>query len=222
MKPFLLSIFLLLTTGSYSQDLKKVILRDCGKNISEIYQVRREDISIKEGLYQKFFCFITDTIKDYVINPDAQKQVIKEMGYYKNGKKDSLWTTYSYSNQLNEQGIYKEDIKIGIWEKVKKIANGYMHARYDYINNKPLDPYFQLFTNYPNYAVENEIQGVVRLTYELKKDCSIENIKVLNSVGGGCDEEAIRKTKRLYELMKVYNCKCEEKTKLDEVEFRLD
>ncbi len=60
------------------------------------------------------------------------------------------------------------------------------------------------------------------MTYELKKDCSIENIKVVNSVGGGCDEEAIRKTKKLYELKKAYNCKCEEKTKVDEVEFRLD
>ena len=118
MKPFLLSIFLSLATDSYSQDLKKVILRDCGKNISEIYQVRLEDISIKEGLYQKFFCFITDTIKDYVINPDAQKQVIKEMGYYKNGKKDRKKNIHLYRKKKRKDGHFVKN-KVDQFEREK-------------------------------------------------------------------------------------------------------
>lgn len=38
-----------------SQELNKVIIRNCGKNVSEVYQVKRENETIKEGLYQKFY-----------------------------------------------------------------------------------------------------------------------------------------------------------------------
>jgi hypothetical protein len=41
-------------------------------------------------------------------------------------------------------------------------------------------------------------------------------------VGGGCDEEAMRKIKRQYELKKAYNCKCEEKSTIEKVVFNLE
>ena len=157
-----------------SQELNKVIIRNCGKNVSEVFQVRRDNETIKEGLYQRFFCFITDTIHDFIMDTAIQKQVIKEMGYFKQGKKDSLWTSYSYSTRINEQGMYKEDIKVGVWKKMKKVGYGYLYEQFDYSNNIALEPEFLIITNYPNFAVENEIQGIVRLTYQLKKDCSIE------------------------------------------------
>lgn len=62
------------------------------------------------------------------------------MGYYKNGKKDSLWTTYSYSTRMNEQGMYKEDIKVGVWKKMKKVEYGYVYEHYDFSNNIALEP----------------------------------------------------------------------------------
>lgn len=223
MKKQTISGFLILfTLVLNSQELKKVILRKCGKNVSEVYQVRRDNETIKEGLYQRFFCFVTDGIQDYVLSPDEQKRLVKEMGYYKNGKKDSLWTTYSYSTRMNEQGMYKEDIKVGVWKKMKKVEYGYVYEHYDFSNSIALEPEIVIVINYPNYAIEKEIEGVVGLTFDLKKDCTVENLKVVNSVGGGCDEEAMRKIKRLYELKKAYNCKCEEKLMTDQLTFKLN
>ena len=49
------SVLILFTLVLNSQELNKVIIRNCGKNVSEVYQVKRENESIKEGLYQKFY-----------------------------------------------------------------------------------------------------------------------------------------------------------------------
>lgn len=45
---------------------------------------------------------------------------------------------------------------------------------------------------FPPAAREREIQGTVRLSFVVETDGSVSNITVVNSVGGGCDNEAIR------------------------------
>ena len=45
---------------------------------------------------------------------------------------------------------------------------------------------------FPPEAKEREIQGTVRLSFVVETDGSVSNIVVLNSVGGGCDNEAVR------------------------------
>jgi protein TonB len=45
---------------------------------------------------------------------------------------------------------------------------------------------------YPPIAREAGIQGTVYVNFVVEKDGSITNVKILRSVGGGCDEEAIR------------------------------
>ena len=68
-------------------------------------------------------------------------------------------------------------------EEVAKpyFADGKSIAQYIYTNLK-----------FPAEAKEREIQGTVRLSFVVEKDGSISNIIVVNSVGGGCDNEAIR------------------------------
>ena len=45
---------------------------------------------------------------------------------------------------------------------------------------------------FPAEAKEREIQGTVRLSFVVETDGSVSNIVVVNSVGGGCDNEAVR------------------------------
>ena len=45
---------------------------------------------------------------------------------------------------------------------------------------------------FPAEAKEREIQGTVRLSFVVETDGTVSNIVVVNSVGGGCDNEAIR------------------------------
>jgi TonB family protein len=45
---------------------------------------------------------------------------------------------------------------------------------------------------YPSQAVENDIQGTVFVSFVIKTDGRITNVRLLHRIGGGCDEEAIR------------------------------
>jgi len=50
---------------------------------------------------------------------------------------------------------------------------------------------------YPKKAKEKGIEGQVRLKYGINYKGDVTEVKVLNSLGGGCDEEAIRIVKLL-------------------------
>lgn len=45
---------------------------------------------------------------------------------------------------------------------------------------------------YPPLARENNIQGVVALTFVVNKDGSVSDVKVVKDIGGGCGKEAVR------------------------------
>jgi protein TonB len=46
--------------------------------------------------------------------------------------------------------------------------------------------------SYPEDARKKGIQGVVIIVFVIEEDGSVSNIKVTKSIGGGCDEEAVR------------------------------
>lgn len=45
---------------------------------------------------------------------------------------------------------------------------------------------------YPENAIAREVEGTVRLRFVVETDGNISNISIMKSVGGGCDNEAIR------------------------------
>lgn len=45
---------------------------------------------------------------------------------------------------------------------------------------------------YPSDARENNIEGVVALTFVLAKDGAVSDVQVIKGVGGGCSQEAVR------------------------------
>ena len=55
-----------------------------------------------------------------------------------------------------------------------------------------LQMYLNLSLSYPEPAVNEGIQGTVYVQFVVEKDGIISNVIVIRSVGGGCDEEAIR------------------------------
>ena len=55
-----------------------------------------------------------------------------------------------------------------------------------------LGVYFRTNLEYPEQARQFEIQGTVKLDFVVETDGRASNIMVENSVGGGCDNEAIR------------------------------
>jgi protein TonB len=50
---------------------------------------------------------------------------------------------------------------------------------------------------YPPMAKDAGIQGIVYVTFVVKEDGSISNVRVLRGIGGGCNEEAVRVIKTM-------------------------
>ncbi len=50
---------------------------------------------------------------------------------------------------------------------------------------------------YPRLALENGIKGKVILQFVVNTDGSIQDVKVLRGIGGGCDEEALNAVKKM-------------------------
>ncbi len=50
---------------------------------------------------------------------------------------------------------------------------------------------------YPSLAKEAGISGTVYATFVVGKDGSINDVKILRGIGGGCDEEAVKKLKKM-------------------------
>ena len=58
--------------------------------------------------------------------------------------------------------------------------------------NEALFRFLQKNLKYPRLAVENEKQGKVFIGFVVRENGSITDVKVINGIGSGCDEEALR------------------------------
>ncbi|MBC8457530.1 MAG: energy transducer TonB [Bacteroidales bacterium] len=57
--------------------------------------------------------------------------------------------------------------------------------------------YLRRHVSYPKEAVDKGIQGVVMVLFVVEADGKITNVKVLQGIGEGCDEEAVRVTREM-------------------------
>ncbi|UKN00169.1 TonB family protein [Paracrocinitomix mangrovi] len=99
-----------------AQKTKKVVIEDYDLFARHEYYVLKKDKSIKHGVFKSTW-----------VNGNPRLE-----GYYKNGKKDSLWTYFhQYKPIVCSRGYYEEDKKIGVWEYFDskgKIMNRYDHS----------------------------------------------------------------------------------------------
>lgn len=97
-------------------------------------------------------------------------------------------------------------------EEVAKpyFANGGNMANFIYSNMK-----------YPAEAKEREIQGTVRLSFVVETNGSVSNIVIVNSVGGGCDNEAIRLLQETVWIPAEKNGKYVRSTNMQDITFSI-
>jgi protein TonB len=74
---------------------------------------------------------------------------------------------------------------------------------------------------FPAEAKEREIQGTVRLSFVVETDGSVSNILVVNSVGGGCDNEAIRLLQNTIWIPAEKNGKYVRSTSMQDITFSI-
>lgn len=97
---YLAIIYALTTLKTVGQEIKKVRIEHKNPLYSEVYFVLKKDIKIRHGNYQKLLykdCLLID-------------------GYYRDNKKDSIWTEYFWRTEtVKSQGSYLNDKKTGFW-----------------------------------------------------------------------------------------------------------
>lgn len=76
--------------------------------------------------------------------------------------------------------------KIYDYKQLEEVAKPY------FADGSNMGQYIVNNMQFPAEAKEREIQGTVRLSFVVETDGSVSNIVILNSVGGGCDNEAVR------------------------------
>jgi periplasmic protein TonB len=73
-------------------------------------------------------------------------------------------------------------------------------AIYTFVQEPPSFPggdlarksFIQRNIRYPKLAIQNKIQGRVYVSFIVEKNGSVSNVKVIQGIGAGCDDEAIR------------------------------
>ena len=76
--------------------------------------------------------------------------------------------------------------KIYEYKQLNEVAKPY------FADGSNMGKYIAHNLKFPEAAKEREIQGTVRLSFVVETNGNVSNIVVVNSVGGGCDNEAIR------------------------------
>lgn len=104
--------------------------------------------------------------------------------------------------------------------KKEKRNRDFVYKPYFDGGKQALDRFISSNLRYPKEAIENDIQGTVKLFFEIDYKGEVHKVKVTKGLGFGCDEEAIRLVELLkYEVPKTHKMKVGFKKKLS-IHFR--
>ncbi len=116
----------------------------------------------------------------------------KWLGYHENGKPyyEEEWK----EGELVSGKSYSEEGRTYTYEQIREMPTyqGGHQGLYKYLGHT---------IRYPDQARKNRIMGEVRISFTIAKDGSVTDARVIQSVGSGCDEEALR----VVEGMKGWN-----------------
>ena len=135
--------------------------------------------AIKGGQYIDLSASVT-----FEFNPDKYAKICRERGFQK--------FRYLPKTKIDSSGtVYKNPEQMPMYQK----------------GNYALQDFIKENLEYPRQAQLSNIQGTVILRFVVEPSGLITNIGIENSIGGGCDQEAMR----VLELIKWYPGKHENK-----------
>jgi TonB family protein len=209
----LLAVVFLPPADAFSQDLKRVKLKDKKSGAVEVFTVLKSERNTRHGEYVK---------------ASANGTVVTE-GRYRNGKKDSVWSHYNYRGTLLSRGAFEDDRRTGVWEYFSdkgallqrynftshellytvdaswdstqrypiKVGNDTMRALLDRPafplgSNEAFSKHLIRATKYPPAARKDGIAGTAVVGFYVSESGAVEDIVVIRDPGGGCGAEAVR------------------------------
>jgi len=116
LKLTLLALLLVGTMPAYGQATRRIERQHPIEANIEQYYVLVADSNVKHGPYRMIYFFGGEPM---------------QVGYYKLGKKDSLWKEYcAWDNFIQARGKYHNNQRVGEWEFFKK--RNVLEQKYDY------------------------------------------------------------------------------------------
>ena len=117
MKKIVFLLFCVIPFVLFGKETRKVIVNYVYPPYKEIFYVLKSDSAVRHGSYR------------LVLNG---KILID--GFYKSGKKDSLWSGLNEKGKLRFRGSYKENRRVGIWEFNNE--KGEQEQKLDFTNDR--------------------------------------------------------------------------------------
>lgn len=166
-----------LSFNSYSQETKKVTFKNSNPPYKETFYVLKTSPEHRHG--------------EYTRTSSGKLQV---RGQYENNSKVGAWEFYDRQGQLVQKYNYSTDIieydktpssskyDTLLYSRPPLYPGGTDHMVRQWMNN----------LEYPAEAVRKGVQGDVKLEVHISEDGKMTNITVLQGIGFGCDEEAVR------------------------------
>ncbi|HMG16982.1 MAG TPA: TonB family protein [Saprospiraceae bacterium] len=195
-----------------AQTLEKIV----AKPTNEVYYVLREDPTLRQGPYQKMgksydllvSGFYKNNLRDsiWTFYTGLGRQASTQ-GKYLKDQRIGLWETFDYNGLLTQQYDYTNKkllfnkFNAKDQERTYKIAQGIdtVYKKLDrppvYIGNDIITSLRQI--KYPAVAREKSISGTVNIGFVVDTQGKTSGHRVINGIGGGCDEEALRVVKMI-------------------------
>ena len=161
----------------------------------------------KKGLESPpVLAIVTENASRIISNVEASNSNVDEREYLKSKR---MQAADSKDEEYNQSEYYRShtasNTRNGGAEMKKEDAEEDSRPVYTFVKEMPSFPggdserlkFLSKNIRYPQEAAENGIQGTVYVSFVVKSNGSLANIKIIQGIGGGCDEEALRVVKKM-------------------------
>ncbi len=159
-------------------DAVALYIKNCIKNDTLYYKNIKEPNVV-------FYCIKSDHIclknKFYYVYKEYQEKGQKKSGSFYVDT-NMIKVTELISPNCEIEKFFKENMPYSVVEEMPYFPEG-DEARIKFITENLV---------YPAKSKYNNIQGTVYVTFIIEPDGTINDVKILRGIGGGCDEECIR------------------------------
>lgn len=217
MTKYLLTLLLFFPIIAFAQKTKKVKIKNQKKKYYEVFYVLKSDPSVRHGKYEKLGTTLNSPMVTGEYKLGKKNGLWTEFfgsgpftkictkGFYTDGQKSGTWEYFDINGELNQRYNYDKNEMTFVKEpeggfpKQLEQINGNDTLLVD-IDQYPfyvggqfnLNRYFIDNVEYPELAIENKIQGMVWLEFDLDEEGKIINLHVFQGLGYGCDEAALK------------------------------
>ena len=220
MKTYVTILILLFAGSAFAQRLKHKTVRKEETLFVEKYTVLSDNKEIKQGEYGLYWgyesnillCsgFYKNNLRDSLWTYYSSNGKVILSGSYKDGLKVGIWEGIGSDKNIelkydytNKKLIFYSPKHLDTIKKYNVISGA--DTVYTKLSQEPIFlggsalaiQSIWMNIKYPKSAFLDNIQGQVVVAFTINENGKVSNYRIKNSLGGGCDEEALRVVKNI-------------------------